>query len=419
MTQRHGHYGVLALLVSIIAAALALPASAAAEEPGAGARADSDPRLADVSSLGQGTVAAAPRKLNERSVQTRIVGGSPTAIEAWPWQVALTLSPDVYGGSAYRRMFCGGTLVAPTVVVTAAHCLYDPKTSSFTHPSEYAIVSGRTKLSSGGGQEIPFATYQVLVDSAGNPIYDHGSSRWDLAIVQLARPSSATPIQIAGPGERSVWAGGAFAFVTGWGSNFEGGSVSDVLHAVQISIIDDSRCSSIFSPGEIHLDSMLCAGFLPGGKDACQGDSGGPLVVPIAGGGFRLVGDTSWGYGCAQPGNPGVYGRLAEDPMRSVIRRAALAIAGVDVVGSGAQPALSAPAIPSIVTPDPDPDKLSESACSRAERGVDRAKKRLRKAKRKLRRARANDRRVQKSRRKVVRAKRKLRRAKVKLVVAC
>jgi hypothetical protein len=95
---------------------------------------------------------------------------------------------------------------------------------------------------------------------------------------------------------------------------------------------------------------MVCAGIYPaGGKDTCQGDSGGPLVVPIGGGVYRLVGDTSFGDGCALPLKPGVYGRVADDPMRSALTT------GIPFAATGAQTA-DAPTAP---TPPPPPDSTA------------------------------------------------------------
>jgi secreted trypsin-like serine protease len=62
---------------------------------------------------------------------------------------------------------------------------------------------------------------------------------------------------------------------------------------------------------------MICAGYPEGGTDTCQGDSGGPLLVYLPDGTPRLVGATSFGEGCAEPGYPGVYAELTGDPIRS------------------------------------------------------------------------------------------------------
>ena len=66
---------------------------------------------------------------------------------------------------------------------------------------------------------------------------------------------------------------------------------------------------------------MLCAGYPQGGTDTCQGDSGGPLLAKALDGSLRLVGATSFGDGCAQPGKPGVYARVAEGPIRAFVAR--------------------------------------------------------------------------------------------------
>jgi secreted trypsin-like serine protease len=68
---------------------------------------------------------------------------------------------------------------------------------------------------------------------------------------------------------------------------------------------------------------MVCAGYPEGGTDTCEGDSGGPLLAPVSAAAFRLVAATSFGNGCAQPGKPGVYARLAEGPIRDWIRSVA------------------------------------------------------------------------------------------------
>ena len=55
----------------------------------------------------------------------RIVGGTTTTIGEWPWQVAIAADPEFFGGNGFQRQFCGGTLVAPNVVLSAGHCFHD------------------------------------------------------------------------------------------------------------------------------------------------------------------------------------------------------------------------------------------------------------------------------------------------------
>lgn len=331
--------GAAAIVLALAATALTLPAAALAGASGE--------RIAPGVFLGAGAQIddddARPARSQRPRVperERRVVGGSATSIESWPWQAGLTRSPTRYGGDAYQRQICGGSVVAPTIVITAAHCVYDSEAGGFVDPHDFGVVTGRTFLSSDEGQEIAVANFFVPVDAGGVPLYDEEASRWDVALLKLASSSDATPIAIAGPEESGLWEAGRTAFVTGWGQLGSTGGYPNGLQAAQVPIVADSACDSPGSwRGLFDLATMVCAGHLAGGADTCGGDSGGPLVVPAADGSFRLVGNTSFGgQECGAPGVVGVYGRLADDPMRTVLRNMVLALSGRDIVGAGAQP---------------------------------------------------------------------------------
>jgi Ca2+-binding RTX toxin-like protein len=282
-------------------------------------------------------LAEAPRS---NDVQPRIVGGNTTTIAEWPWQAALTLNPAIYSGNGFDRQRCGASLVAPTIIVTAAHCVHRSG-NTFYPASTFASITGRTTLSnSSQGQEIAWSNLYIFVDGSGNPLFNRQTFDWDVVFAQLSSPSpssNSTPIQLAGTDEAAFWApSNENAWATGWGTTSSGGSPSDTLRDVNIDRVADSACgASISYGGAFHPGTMVCAGEIAGGQDTCQGDSGGPLVTPIGGGAFRLIGDTSWGNGCGLPNYPGIYGRVAQDPMCSALQSGIQTVAGVNVVGSG------------------------------------------------------------------------------------
>ena len=96
-------------------------------------------------------------------------------------------------------------------------------------------------------------------------------------------------------------------WITGWGHLSSWGSSPNTLMQASLPLVSKHRCENPY-PGEID-NSMLCAGLDEGGVDTCQGDSGGPLVCEFNGT-WYLEGVTSWGYGCAEPGNYGVYAKV-------------------------------------------------------------------------------------------------------------
>ena len=297
----------------------------------------------------------------------KIVGGAPTTIDQYPWQAALALNDALFAGSGFQRQFCGGTLVAPTIVITAAHCTFKLiGTTGFDDASNFEVFTGRTNLSSTEGQAIDVSEIYYFEGTPGAPtlqsqsadpntgsgqLYNPVTNQWDAVFLKLSQPSTTgTPIKIAGPDETATWAPEMPALISGWGSLVEGPpqSFPEQLHAAQLAMVDDTSCANAYAGTGITVftDTMVCAGIFPqGGIDTCQGDSGGPLVVPVfqkskpgrATNAVRLVGDTSFGIGCAEPNFMGIYGRVASDPMRSALRNGIQSVAGVDVVGSGAQ----------------------------------------------------------------------------------
>ncbi|WP_441249973.1 S1 family peptidase [Kitasatospora sp. McL0602] len=238
----------------------------------------------------------------EAQAQHRIVGGHPASLSQHPWVVALASTQQF--GTARSGQFCGGTLVTPTKVVTAAHCFYDERGNRTDRPGLKAIV-GREDLNRRDGREVTVRTVWI------HPQYSFDANMQDVAVLTLAEAQpDASTLELVGQGETEPYAAGTPAEVYGWGDTTGNGSYASALRGVEVPIVPDGACAAAYPGGSANggfdARGMVCAGEQQGGKDACQGDSGGPLVV--AG---RLVGVVSWGTGCAEADHPGVYTRLS------------------------------------------------------------------------------------------------------------
>jgi trypsin len=224
----------------------------------------------------------------------KILGGSTAAPGQFPWMVALV---DPRSANAADGQFCGGSLIAPRVVLTAAHCVYG------STADEIDAVVGRTRLSrAGDGQRIR------VTRIVRHPDYDPQRLVSDLALLQLAQPATVAPLALDGPRDSASEQPASQVVVSGWGTTTEGGDGSDDLRYVRLRVRSPAACQSYYD--DIIASRIVCAGSTRQGEDSCQGDSGGPLTVG-AGATARLVGLVSYGDGCGRAGVPGVYTRVA------------------------------------------------------------------------------------------------------------
>jgi secreted trypsin-like serine protease len=246
------------------------------------------------------TVAAPPGTAGKPRGHSAIVGGGPANPAQWPYAVAI-----------FRKghMHCGGSVIAPTRVLTAGHCV-----AGF-NLAKFQVIVGRPNLRDpAAGQSIGVSSGRVHPDFEQTGLHD-------VAVLNLAQPTSAAPIALTTP-EQSAAATvpGSRLRVAGYGATTPFGTqLSRFLRSTVEIIRTDSRCLKAYTKDLYAPESMICAlgakrkkpGRFKIHTSACSGDSGGPLVADTPTGAV-VVGTVSYGGAlCGLPAAPTVYSELA------------------------------------------------------------------------------------------------------------
>ncbi|KAA8583854.1 plasminogen activator, urokinase a isoform X1 [Etheostoma spectabile] len=237
-------------------------------------------------------------EVSERRMH-KIVGGSFTPIESHPWVVAL-----FHQGN---RFLCGGSLITPCWVLTAAHCFSDGKETNIQRLSVYL---GKMAINETDAEKEQGFTVEKLII---HQKYNESNFNNDIALLKIKSSNGGCAVRSASartvclPPSHTQLPAGFQCKIAGFGrERYTAWHYSQYLKQAEVKLLSKTDCTSESYYGGLITENMFCAGSPDWSTDACKGDSGGPLVCEVSGRMF-LFGVVSWGEGCASPNKPGVY----------------------------------------------------------------------------------------------------------------
>ncbi|MEU4465295.1 trypsin-like serine protease [Streptomyces sp. NPDC024017] len=243
------------------------------------------------------------------SIDAKVIGGNETTISTAPWMAQLLYFDDRGTSSTGDDIgfFCGGAVVSPTKILTAAHCV-----KGYNWSANGAVVTGTSQLPSADGTDLHGGTATAVRRQWNHPSYSATTIDNDIAVLTLGGPVKATPIRMTTSGDTTSYAAGTSAKVYGWGRTSSiSDDISETLKTATLPIQSDTTCSGAYG-SDFVKGHMVCAGNPATGSDAgtvsaCNGDSGGPLVVNN-----RIVGVVSWGVtDCVAKGAYSVFAKVS------------------------------------------------------------------------------------------------------------
>ncbi|MFJ4694956.1 trypsin-like serine protease [Streptomyces sp. NPDC088766] len=241
------------------------------------------------------------------TIDPKIIGGTTTTITTAPWMTQLWYGDD--RGTATTSddigFFCGGAVIAPTKILTAAHCV-----KGYNWHAHGAVVTGATQLAT--DTDLYGGTVTGVWRQWNHPSYNATTIDNDIAVLTLANPVRATPIRMTTAADTASYKAGTDAKLYGWGrTTSTTQDISTTLKTATLPIQADATCAGFYG-ADFAKGHMVCAGTPATGGDegttsACNGDSGGPLVVNN-----RIVGVVSWGVrDCVENGAYSVFSKVS------------------------------------------------------------------------------------------------------------
>jgi len=229
-----------------------------------------------------------PPTERDEILDPKVVGGSNADPGEYPFMVMV---------GSNGQLSCGGSLVAPNVVLCAAHCA----------SAAQQVYIGRHNI--GVSNEVGAETFNVI-EVVPHPSYNPSTINNDYMMLKLSGNSQYTPIALDDGTLSPSFTGGEDLQLIGWGRTSGGGPISAILQEVELDYLTNAQCAQTW--GNFITDKMLCVN--RSGKSACNGDSGGPLFVydPTGATPPVQVGVVSWGSSqCI--GTPSVFARVSEE----------------------------------------------------------------------------------------------------------